>query len=107
MDFSEKIRQIRQALDLSQKSFAEKCGISLGAVRHYEQGRSKPGTDAIEKICAAFPNHSNILFTHNAFDNAENTEKQLDTEFERLIAKMDESQLDDVLKYMRFVASKD
>lgn len=36
------VRAIRERLNLSQEEFAIKFGFSLGAVRHWEQGRRQP-----------------------------------------------------------------
>lgn len=38
---------------LSQKEFAEQCGITQGQVSHFELGRSMPGLETLLSICQA------------------------------------------------------
>ncbi|ECX7405923.1 helix-turn-helix transcriptional regulator [Salmonella enterica] len=46
----EKIRIMRKSEMLTQKQMAELTGIPAGTLIHYEQGKSKPGADALIKI---------------------------------------------------------
>lgn len=46
----DRIRQARAALKLSQEEAAEAAKIPLGSVRKYEQGSSKPGSDALASL---------------------------------------------------------
>ncbi|EKL9634168.1 helix-turn-helix transcriptional regulator [Salmonella enterica] len=50
MELSEKIRIMRKSEMLTQKQMAELTGIPAGTLIHYEQGKSKPGADALIKI---------------------------------------------------------
>lgn len=40
------VRAIRKGLDLTQEEFAERFGFSVGALRHWEQGRRQPDAPA-------------------------------------------------------------
>ena len=42
MNFSEKIKQIRQQRFLSQEAFAKELGVSFATVNRWESGKSKP-----------------------------------------------------------------
>ena len=42
MNFSEKIKQIRQRRFLSQEAFAKELGVSFATVNRWESGKSKP-----------------------------------------------------------------
>ena len=42
MTIGETIRNIRQVKGLSQKELADICGVSMGAVSAWEQGRNEP-----------------------------------------------------------------
>lgn len=44
------IKEIRKKLYLTQKSFAEQIGISLGAVSSWEQGKRNPNLTQQRKI---------------------------------------------------------
>jgi transcriptional regulator with XRE-family HTH domain len=41
MSFKDKLVQIRTVMKLSQTEFADRCGVSIWAVRDYEQGKRK------------------------------------------------------------------
>ena len=43
------VRQARAGLQMTQAQFAEHLGVSLGAVRAWEQGRTSPGTVAAQR----------------------------------------------------------
>ena len=42
MNFSEKIKQIRQQRFMSQEAFAKELGVSFATVNRWESGKSKP-----------------------------------------------------------------
>lgn len=42
MNFSEKIKQIRQQRFLSQEAFAKELGVSFATVNRWESGKTKP-----------------------------------------------------------------
>lgn len=42
MNFSERIKQIRQQRFLSQEAFAKELGVSFATVNRWEAGKSKP-----------------------------------------------------------------
>ena len=46
----EKIKLIRESERLSQREMSDLTGIPYGTFIHYEQGRSKPGSEAIFKM---------------------------------------------------------
>ncbi len=50
MDFSEKIEIIRKELELNQKDFATKIGLSQNAVSQYITGKRKPDYETIHKL---------------------------------------------------------
>ncbi|EEO7836927.1 helix-turn-helix transcriptional regulator [Salmonella enterica] len=46
----EKLRLIRESELLSQREFSDLTGVPYGSYSQYEQGRSKPGLEALRKI---------------------------------------------------------
>ena len=48
-DFSERIRQLRGKT--SQREFAERIGVNINSLRHYEKGARRPNVDILENIC--------------------------------------------------------
>lgn len=52
--FSERLRQLRTARDLSQMEFAKLIGISKSSVNMYERGEREPGLETLEQIADYF-----------------------------------------------------
>lgn len=52
--FNENFKKLRQSYGLSQVQMANKLNISPSAVGMYEQGRRKPDSDMLKKICKVF-----------------------------------------------------
>lgn len=50
MDFSKKFDIIQNSLNLNQKDFAEKLGVSQNAISHYKLGKRKPDATTIQKL---------------------------------------------------------
>lgn len=52
--FSEKFKKLRQSQGLTQVQMADKLEVSPSAIGMYEQGRRKPDSDMLRKICQMF-----------------------------------------------------
>ena len=61
MNFSEKIKQIRQQHFLSQEAFAKELGVSFATVNRWESGKSKP-TYKTMKLIDNYCRSNNIDF---------------------------------------------
>ncbi|MCL6395264.1 XRE family transcriptional regulator, partial [Pectobacterium atrosepticum] len=48
-DYAEKLRQIRKAEGLTQKSFAELTGVAIGTVKKYESGHQSARAEIVER----------------------------------------------------------
>lgn len=53
MDISESIKRARKIRFLTQKELAEASGLSVSAIKFFEQGRSEPNTGSIKKMAKA------------------------------------------------------
>jgi transcriptional regulator with XRE-family HTH domain len=53
MKFGAKLQELRLAAKLSQPQFAERVGLSVAAIRNYEQGQRIPSWPAIVRISRA------------------------------------------------------
>jgi transcriptional regulator with XRE-family HTH domain len=51
--FAEVLRQLRSKAGLTQDQLAEKCGLGLGTIRDYEQGKREPLLATAVKLAAA------------------------------------------------------
>lgn len=52
--FNENFKKLRQSYGLTQVQMANKLNVSPSAIGMYEQGRRKPDSDMLIKICTAF-----------------------------------------------------
>lgn len=59
MQFSEKVKQVRKKLNLSQEDLAKELGIAFSTLNRWENGRFKPSYDAQENF-AVFCKKNNI-----------------------------------------------
>lgn len=62
---NERIRKIRNALNLTQQEFANKIKVKRNTVATYEMGRSIPSDSAIALICKEFNVNEDWLRTGN------------------------------------------
>lgn len=53
-NLKERIRKLRKTLDLTQKGFADRLGITRGTITNYEIGRNEPVASVISLICKEF-----------------------------------------------------
>ena len=53
MNYSKKLKQLREAASLSVEQLADKAGLSRAAIHHLEAGTRNPSLDTIKKICKA------------------------------------------------------
>jgi putative transcriptional regulator len=51
--FGEKLRQLRAEAGLTQDELSDKAGVSLGAIRNYEQGIREPYWDTAFRMAQA------------------------------------------------------
>lgn len=63
MEIAERIRELREALKLSQVDLAKKIGVSSGNVGDWERGRAKPGFDALLALSKFFDISIDCLMT--------------------------------------------
>lgn len=54
-EFPKRLKALRRSGDLTQKEFSELIGISEQSVIRWEKGSIKPGLEALQKVCEAFP----------------------------------------------------
>lgn len=53
MTIGERIKEIRQEKNMTQKELGEKCGLADSAIRRYELGKANPKKETIQKIANA------------------------------------------------------
>ena len=71
-----RIRELRKALDLSQKEFADKIGLKQNAISYMERGGSAVTEQNIKVICSQFSVNENWLRTGTGHMFIENDRKQ-------------------------------
>lgn len=65
MNFSDKIKQIRQQCFLSQEAFAKELGVSFATVNRWESGKTKP-TYKTMKLLDTYCKKNGIIFDISA-----------------------------------------
>lgn len=50
MELGQKLKAVRKAEGLTQKSFCEACGLALGTVKNYEGGYKSPGLQVVMQV---------------------------------------------------------
>lgn len=67
-DFGRRVRQQRNALQITQKKLSERAGISLSFLGHIERGTRKASLDTVVKLCNALKVSPSILL-QDSLDN--------------------------------------
>jgi transcriptional regulator with XRE-family HTH domain len=49
--FARRLKELREAAELTQAELAERCGLHLSAVFKLEQGRRAPSWDTVQTLC--------------------------------------------------------
>lgn len=52
-DFGKRLKELREATGLTQKELADRAGLSLRAVSHWEQGLREPGYSNLRALAKA------------------------------------------------------
>lgn len=73
---NQRIRELRKALDLSQREFAEKIGLKQNAISYMEKSGSTVTEQNIKAICSQFSVNENWLRTGSGKMFLENEKKQ-------------------------------
>lgn len=63
MTINERIKVLRNELNLTQTEFADRLGLSQNAIARYESGDRNPGGQTIKSICREF--NVNVLWLEN------------------------------------------
>ena len=50
MEFSEKVKEVRKKLNLSQMELAKELGVAFSTVNRWENGKFKPNYEAIKRF---------------------------------------------------------
>lgn len=51
---SERMKELRKANNLTQSELAERIGVSLGAIKHWEQNKGEPNTATLISMAVLF-----------------------------------------------------
>ena len=65
MDFSKRLKALRQQKGLSQSALAQEIGISKSSINMYERGEREPGFATLQAFCALFGVDTDYLLGHS------------------------------------------
>ena len=116
MEIGDRIRQLREQVGLTQAELAQKIGYQTkGTINKMENGNLKVTTDKLDSIAKALDTTPNELmgweidqvFTFTDIQNKLNNYDQLsDALIPFIDVEFDVSELDEILQYAKYVASK-
>lgn len=88
-----KIKENRKKLKLTQKELGEKIGKTESSIQKYEKGLTQIPNDVLEKLSEVFQ----ISMYELIFKSVQNEDEFPIEEFEELIEKIDDNQLDELI----------
>ena len=97
MDFSERLKEQRQAHNLTQQQVADEIGVAVSTYAHYESGRRMPDIKRLQKLCHIFhiaigdhfPIVRTITYEPELIGYLTGTKELIEKEFELLQDKYD------------------
>ena len=100
---SKRLKELRQELGLTQSELAERLGVSLGAVKHWEQGKGEPNGATLAAMSYLFETSVDYLLGCSDV----RTIARSDAERARLLGVVENlspSAYDALMKYAEFLA---
>lgn len=81
--FAKNLKFLRESLKLSQEDLANKLGVELGTISHWENKRREPKMDMVLKIANVFNVDDDILFKDLSTNNTNNNFDEYDILFNK------------------------
>lgn len=120
IQIGEKIKQARVAAKISQKSMANKLGLSVSTYSNYENGYREPPLEAIKQICDILGTDLSYLILGSGKINSEEHDRNGETRqiAEEILANPEmktlfnvvrditPEELKEIQKYIEFIKSK-
>ncbi|AXU54397.1 TPA: helix-turn-helix transcriptional regulator [Clostridioides difficile] len=104
MDFGDRIKQLRENMNLSREELSNKINISYSALSKYETNNRFPDKVTLNKIADFFDVSTDYLLGRNK--NISNEEDKEVKELVDIIYKLDKEDRDAVLKILDSLISK-
>ena len=108
--FALRLKELREKTGLSQKAFAIKLGVSQSTVAMWESQRREPNFKKIEEIAKFFNTTTDYLLGRTDEPGTKSLDEQLkgiDFALYGETKDLDDAQKQDVLRFIRFLKSKD
>lgn len=100
MNFSDRLKELRQSYGLSQSQLAQKLKISKSSVNMYERGEREPGLEVLENIADFFNVDMNYLLGKSDVSSRYSI---YDLQFNALLSTMSEQDKEWLLNVIKSV----
>lgn len=105
MKFSEKIKELRKALKLSQNELAEKIHIHPTHLSKMENGHLSPSIDIVQRLMKVFGVSADQLLNENENTTVDIQDKELNEQL-ALINQLDEDEKNALIKIINSMLTK-
>lgn len=78
MGFGKNLRKFRESLGLTMREFAEPMGLSPNLIYLYENEKSYPKINTLERICETYGAEPNLLLGYDCKYDLSDAQEQLD-----------------------------
>ena len=107
MKFGDKLRQLREEKNLSQKEVAEKLNISLRTYASYELNQRRPRTEEkLKELADFFGKDVDYLKIDDIDKKAENIERYRREEIRQRISEYENSVFDQIVPFLNNLGGK-
>ncbi len=105
-----RIRDLRKEQKITMKSLGEAIGVAESTISLYENGKRQPDNDTLQKLADYFNTTTDYLLGRTDEPSVKSLDEQLegiDFALYGETKELSETQKQDVLKFIKFLKSKD
>ena len=101
---AERLRELRNALGLTQEQFAKELGVSFATINRYEKGKRLPDAEFLQILIDRYRVNLNWLFTGKGPMFLMNSDKQANSELFEILSVLSPERQKDLMNVLKEVA---